>query len=160
MQIENDYDKEVFNGDIGYVGTATGGSYTLQGGDGGDCTNTSGNRPAATGGGAPYVRTTATGNASDLVGNDTATGGGRSVPGSIPAATDVSGFMFQGYDSWIGGTGAVATLSNAFGGTGPRACGGGGGACKRAVAGSEKGVGGPGGDGLICVVYYGVGNFV
>jgi hypothetical protein len=153
-------------------GAAEGGSYNYTGGAGGDVDLTAGgHRALASGGGAPNAATGTTQiNASNLAedGVDTLGGGasrvgGRTVSSSFPTDLEVSGFPMRGYDSFIGGSGGASSPSSGgtFGGTsGALGCGGGGGAVRRVSPNGSWARGGNGGDGLIVVIYYRVGNFV
>jgi hypothetical protein len=157
----------------GAGGTASGGSYNYTGGDGGDVNLTAtGHRALASPGGAPFAATgssgagpnQASGGVSTLGGLLTPTGG-RTVPSGFGADLEVSGFPMRGYDTWIGGSARSESPTNAasgnvVGGAGAIGCGGGGGACRRVAPNSNWARGGAGGDGLIVVVYYRVGNFV
>jgi hypothetical protein len=155
----------------GTGGTASGGSYNYTGGAGGDVDLTSGgHRALASGGGAPQPALGGAINAPDQVSGGVSTlgglllgGGGASVPGSF-SGLEVTGFPMRGYDTFAGGQGRAespnSASGNVIGGAGATGCGGGGGAARRVLPNGNWARGGAGGDGLVVIIYYRVGNFV
>lgn len=142
----------------GQGGGAAGGVLNWQGGRGGNAIGDSGDWTAC-GGGAVQLHPDAHYwgyNKSDKGQNN----GGQSIPNGLPN-TEVSGVIMRGYSSFTGGRGtfSINDDESAYGLAGDVACGGGGGA-KSFWNGAQNGVGkgGPGGDGLVIVVYYGQGN--